>query len=855
MNTGFKKWLPILAAVAVFAIITLIFFSPLISGKVLRQGDIISHTGMSHEIAQFRDKEHTEPLWTNSMFGGMPAYQISTVYPNNWVTAIDRIIKLGLPGASGYLFLYFLCFFILLLCLEVDPWLAIAGALAYGFSSYFLIIIEAGHNTKANALAYLPAMIGGVILLYRGRFWLGFAVTALFTALEINANHLQITYYGFLFLAILAVSYLITSIRQKTLKSFVVASGLWLGATFLAILPGLNNLYMTYDYAKHTTRGKSELTITADGKSNKDNKTDGLDRNYATQWSYGLGETFTLLIPDFKGGASGSIGNNKDALKDVNPEMRQQVAQSGNAYFGDQPFTSGPVYVGIIIVLLALLGLFIIDHPIKWVLFIGTLLSFFLAWGSNFMSFTNFFMDYVPGYNKFRTVAMALIIAELTLPLLAILAIDRLLKKEWKLDDKVHLKLFKKDITLKNLFIGTVIVVAGFCLIGFVAPDMVNSFQARGEEYQITNSLRQNGASDAQINQFLAEYMPGLEAARKAIFKADALRSFLFAILAAGVVLLYLRKKLSRNLLIAAITVLILVDMWPVAHRYLNAKSFVSKSENNQNFVKSPADEAILADPTLDYRVLNLASNTFNDATTSYWHKSVGGYHAAKLKKYQELIDFHIDKEISEFYGNVNKVTGNDSLLYALMSKLDVLNMMNTRYIILSAGQGELVPLKNPAANGNAWLVRTIKTVPTADAEIQAIGNTKEVAVIRQPMADAAKIAASYNGHGSIQMKSYAPNHLVYESETNAEEFAVFSEIYYPSGWNAYIDGKATEYVCVNYLLRGMKIPAGKHTIEFKFEPAIYNTLSTVALVGSVLLVLTFVGGLYMGFRNKNKQA
>ncbi|MCE3260844.1 MAG: hypothetical protein K0S12_2485 [Bacteroidetes bacterium] len=449
MKFNYKNYIPHAAAVVIFAIITLIYFKPLFSGKELRQDDIARHKSMSKEIADFRNTNKTEPLWTNSMFGGMPAYQISTLYPGNWIGKLDNAFKLFIPLPAGYLFLYCLGFFILLLCLDVNPWLALVGGVAYGLSSYFLIILEAGHNSKANALGYLPALIGGVILLFKGRQWLGLALTTLFTAMELNANHVQISYYGYILIAFIILGYFINSVNRKQVPAFFKGLGFFLIGSLIGALPNAGNLMTTNEYGKYSSRGKSELTINyesikaarsgavgLDGNPNNPaaqrdlidhaakerhakNTTTGLDKDYATNWSYGIGETFTFLIPSFKGGASAAIGNvDEDALKKVNPDYRRQVAGS-NAYFGDQPFTSGPVYIGAIICFLALLGMFIIKNRIKWPIFFGTLLTIALAWGNNFMALTDFFMDHVPGYNKFRAVSMLMVIAELTLPLLA----------------------------------------------------------------------------------------------------------------------------------------------------------------------------------------------------------------------------------------------------------------------------------------------------------------------------------------------------------------------------------------------------------------------------------------------------
>jgi hypothetical protein len=849
--TIIKKYLPHLAAIIIFAIITLIQFSPLLSGKALEQGDIIRHKGMSQEVQDFRKTEHAEPLWTNSMFGGMPAYQVSTLYPGNWLGAIDQVFHLFLPHPSGYIFLCFIGFFILLLCLEINPWLALVGALAYGFSSYFFIIIEAGHNSKANAIGYLAPVLGGIILLMRGKYWLGFAVTALFMALELNANHVQISYYGFMLFGIVFLSYFIMAFKQKTIKPFFMGVGLFLVASLISVLPNAGSLLATYEYGNYTTRGKTELTIDASLKNNKSNVTSGLDKDYATQWSYGVGETMTFLIPDFKGGGSQAIGSaDRDALKNVDPQMREQVAQS-SAYFGDQPFTSGPVYIGAIVMLLAFLGLLIIDHPLKWALFAATLLSVMLAWGKHFMPLTNLFMDYVPGYNKFRAVSMILVIAELTIPLLAVLALDKFIKASDK-NETVKLPFVNTGIDLKKALIISFAVIGGFCLISAFLPTVTNSFIPDGEETQIVNQFKQSGATDAQIAQFLPAYLENIQKARESIFKADARRSLTFVGLAAIFLFLYLQKKLKTELFLVAISIFLVADLWPVASRYLNEKNFVSKAQYDAPPAKTPADERILEDKSLDYRVLNLSTSTFNDAATSYYHKSIGGYHGAKLKKYQEIIDFHLDKEINAFYDGLNAAAQSDSLMQIHMAKLNVLNMLNTKYVIVPT-KDAVIPIPNPQANGNAWFIKSIKTVPTADSEIVALYtvNTKREAVIQQKNKELAGVADTYANNGTITLQSYKPNDLVYQSESKDKGFAVFSEIYYPKGWNAYIDGALTPHTCVDYVLRGMEVPAGKHTIEFKFEPKVYKTGNSIAMAGSVLLLLCFGGGLFFAARKR----
>jgi len=878
MNFNFKKYLPHAVAIAVFVILTLIYFKPLLSGKELRQDDISRHKGMSKEIADFRKQNNeAEPLWTNSMFGGMPAYQISAKFPGNWLNFFDRLCKLFLPHPGGYLFLYCLGFFILLLCLDVMPWLALVGGIAYGLSSYFLIIIEAGHNSKANALGYLPALIGGVILLFRGRYWMGVVITAFFTAMELNANHVQISYYGYMIIGFIIAGYFFTSIKEKTLPVFIKALGLFLITSLIGLLPNAGNLLTTNEYGGYSTRGKTELTIKSSVKKNKGvdqagtgsaeivsdpmkeqyekNTTTGLDADYATQWSYGIGETFTFLIPDFKGGASGVIGrSNPKSLDKVDSRMKEDVGNS-NPYFGDQPFTSGPVYIGAIVMFLALLGMFIVKNSIKWPLFFVTLLTIALGWGSNFMPLTDFFMHHVPGYNKFRAVAMIMIVAELTIPLLAILAVDELFRiKNWDL--KIHLRSIKKDVKLKSLVAISGGIMVGFCLICYAAPEFVNTFQASGEEGTMVRQAIQQGAPEDRVREGVAMIMPEIEKARIDIFRSDAIRSAIFIALAFALLFLYYTNKIKREVFLVFLGFFILVDLWTVDMRYLNGASFITKQQNLENLVsKTRADEEILMDPTLDYRVLNLSVSPFSDATTSYYHKSVGGYHGAKLKKYAELIDFHLMNdngrggEINFFYQKAGKAFESDSATNALLAQLNVINMLNTRYLILPGGQGrEEMPLLNKQANGNAWFIKNLFVVADADDEILGLHklNTKTQAITTEKFNKVDKLKDTYQSEGRVKLISYQPNDLVYESESMQDEFAVFSEIYYPEGWNAYVDGELKPHISVNYVLRGMNVPAGKHKIEFKFEPKTYAMGNSIALVGSILLLITIGVGLYL---------
>lgn len=844
-----KKFTPHILAIVVFAIITVIQFNPLLKGKVINQSDIVQFRGMSKEATDYRNTHHEEPLWTNSMFGGMPAYQVSVLYPGNWLTHIDKIFHLFMPHPGGYIFMCFFGFFILLLCLEVNPWLALAGSLAYGFSSYFFIILEVGHNSKSNAIGYMAPVLGGIILLMRNKFWLGFAITTLFMALELNANHVQISYYGIMVYVLVFITYFIIAVKEKHTAAFFKGLALFILAFLIAVLPNAGNLLSTNEYGKYTTRGQTELTIGADMKSNKGNATSGLDKDYAVQYSHGIGETFTFLIPNFKGGSSGLPISyaDKDALKDVEPEFREQIG-SMSAYFGVQGSTAGPVYIGAIFVLLAFLGLFIIDHPLKWPLLVATILSMMLSWGKFFMGLTSVFMDVLPGYNKFRAVSMILVIAELTVPLLAVLALDKFIKTD-AAKTTFKLPFLAKGYELKKILLASLIVVGGFCLLGVAAPTVVNSFDKPYEEQQLASAYKDSGASDAELQQALPVIMSNLETARISIFKSDALRSLIFVLLGAAILYLYLLKKIKAQLFFIILALLFTIDMWPVGMRFLNSRSFVPKAQFDAPPQKTPADEQILMDTTLDYRVLNLTTMPFQDATTSYYHKSIGGYHGAKLKKYDELISFHLMKEVNFLSNGLNSSGVTARSIDSLTARMNTMNMLNTKYIILPARE-EPVALPNPNANGNAWLVKQVKTVANADSEIVSLysNDTKLTALIQQKNKPAS-LKDNYKAEGTITLQAYLPNHLTYKTESHADEFAVFSEIYYPKGWNAYLDGTFKPHYCVDYLLRGMELPKGKHTVEFKFEPTIYKTGNTISMIGSILVLISVVLSIYFAFR------
>ncbi|MBN2173366.1 MAG: YfhO family protein [Bacteroidales bacterium] len=804
---NFKQFIPYIVGIIIFIIISLVYLSPLLEGKKLKQDDITRHTGMSKEIVDFREKTGEEPLWTNSMFSGMPAYQISVEYNGNLVRFIDKIMMLGLPRPAGMVFLYMLGFFILLLVLRVNPWLAIAGSIAFGFSSYFFIILEAGHNSKAHAIGYMAPLLAGVILTYRGKYMVGGVLTALFMALELRAGHPQISYYLFLLLLIFGISELINAVQSKKYAPFVRSTVIVIVAGLFGVLTNISNLWATYEYGKETIRGKTELS------TELENRTSGLDKDYATQWSYGVGETWSLLVPNINGGASRPIGNNSSALDKVDPRYREYVAGSSQ-YFGNQPFTSGPVYAGAIVVFLFVYGLFLVKGRMKWWLLAGTILSVMLAWGKNFMPLTEFFLEYFPGYNKFRAVSMTLVIAELTIPLLAFLALDKAISDPKVMKKKVNIFNFKVD----PLYMAFGIT-AGITLLFALLPDVFFNFLSDQEVAAIAKQKQSNPEMATQITDFYNN----LEAARMSIFKTDAFRSFIFILLAGLVIWAFRVSKLKKGPVIALIALLVLVDMWAVNKRYLNNDNFISETKAGNLFPKTKADELILKDSDPNFRVLNLTVDPFADASTSYYHKSIGGYHGAKLRRYQELYDHQIK-------GGIN---------------MAVLNMLNTKYIIQLGDNNKPTVIPNAQACGSAWFVEEFKMVKNADEELDALSgfDPEMTAVIDERFSKyIADFKPVYDSSARIKLVEYLPNHLKYQVNISKDQFAVFSEIYYDKGWNAYVDGEPTPHIRVDFVLRGMIIPAGKHLVEFKFEPKAYYIGEKISFASSLLLILVVIG-------------
>lgn len=838
--------LPHVIIIIVFVLITVGFFTPLFKGKTIRQGDIMRHRGASQEIVEHRQKFNEEPLWTNSMFGGMPAYQISVLYKNNFVKYFDKVFTGGISNQAGYFFLYLAGFYILMMALRVNPWLGMVGAIAFAFSSYFTIIIEAGHNSKAHAIGYMAPVFAGIVLAFRGKLLLGGMLTALFLSLELAANHLQITYYLLLLVLIYGVAELIAAIKEKRLPAFAMSAAVLAGAALLAVGTNAGNILTTLEYGKETTRGRSELSIKPDGTPNTDVKTSGLDKDYATGWSYGKAETMTLLIPEFKGGASGYIGNDKKALEDVDPQMKQAVAQM-DKYWGDQPGTSGPVYAGALVMFLAVLGLFIVKGPFKWVLFLGTLLSIMLGWGKNFMPLTDFFLDYVPGYNKFRAVSMTLVIAEFTIPLLAVLAVHEIIKNRNILKESITL--FGKPVATQRMFIAAFVLTGGIALLFFLSPGSSDVYKTREAEmiaYQITQASPE--VDQARAQDYADRLLVEVGVARQQILRSDAGRSFIFILLGGLLVWFYARQRFSHWILIGGIALLVLIDMWGVNARYLGKENYVEKKEMEVPYKITPASEAILNDKSPSYRVLNLTTDTWNDANTSYFHQSIGGYHGAKLKRIQEFIEFYLSRNLNAIVGTLQS-SPSDSAISNTLSKLGTLNMLNAKYIIYNPSSP---PMLNRFALGNAWFVQDIKTVADRNEEMMETGkiDPAKTAVVEQSFNEQLSgFTPKADPSATITLKSYKANHLVYESNAASEQLAVFSEIWYPHGWKATIDGKDASVIRANYLLRALRVPAGKHTIEFRFEPSSYYTGEKISLASSLLVILLVLGGGFIEIR------
>ena len=807
-----KRFLPDAVAILVFAVISFAYFYPAVTeGRILSQHDSVAGIGAGQEGKEYLERTGERTRWTNSIFGGMPTYQMAPSYDStDMLKTVENLYHLYLPTYVWYVFVMLLGFYILLRAFNFKVWMAGLGAIIWAFSSYFFIIIAAGHIWKLITLAYIPPTIAGLVLCYRGKYLSGGLVTALFVALQIASNHVQMSYYFLFVMLFMVIAYGVMAYQQKTVPAFLKSTGVLVVAGLLGVCINLSNLYHTYEYSKESMRGKSELV-----KENSANQTaSGLERDYITQWSYGIGETFSLLVPNVKGGASVPLVANEKAMEKANPMYRNIYSQLGQ-YWGEQPGTSGPVYVGAFVMFLFVLGLFIVKGPMKWALLGATVLSILLSWGKNFMGFTDFFIDYVPMYNKFRAVSSILVIAEFTIPLLAMLALKEVVSAPTIIKER------KKDFLISFGLTG------GLALLFAIFPQVFFP--------SYVSTMEMNALQSIPADQ-LAPLLANLEEVRMSLFTSDALRSFFFILIGVNLILAYGTGKLKQTALIAALAVLCLVDMWSVNKRYLYDEQFVEKQVQTQGFQPTETDKMILEDESLDYRVLNLASNTFNENNTAYWHKSVGGYHAAKLRRYQEMIEEHISGEMSALFKAVADAEGDMEQLDA--SQFPVVNMLNTKYFIFPLQGGQTLPLPNPHAMDNAWFVNEVQYVDNANEEIEAIHglNPSETAVVDKRFEAVVKPMAS-DSTATIRLVAYEPNNLKYEVDSKTGGTIVFSEIYYP-GWRSSIDGQEVPHGRANYILRAMNVPAGKHEVEFSFDPVSLHVTENIATIALGLLAL-----------------
>lgn len=819
-------------ALIIMIIISFAYFHPdVVQGRVLQQYDMMQGAAIGQEAKAFEEATGEKALWTNSVFSGMPTFQISPSYSSNSLfNWINSLYGAFLPAPANLLVMMMLGFFILLLAFGLKWWQALIGAIAYGFSSYFIILIGAGHIWKFITLAYIPPTIAGIVLCYRGRYLLGGAIAALFAMMQLSANHVQMTYYFAFVIVGFVVAYLITAIKEKKLKQWGIATGTLAVAAVLALAANSPSLYNTYEYSKETMRGNhSELTAKEEAKSTE-NKTDGLNRDYITQYSYGGAETFTLLIPDVKGGSSQQALSEADEAKNCSSEERYYLSQLPQ-YFGGAEGTSGPVYVGAIICALFLLGCIIVRGPIKWVLITLTILSILLALGRNFMWFTDLFIDYIPMYSKFRTVESILVIAQFTMPLLALLAVKQLFeeKEPWK----------KYKVAIFASFGVTLFI----CFLGIISPSIFGSFV---------------GDAETSIKDQYPQIFIAAEQVRAAMVSSDALRSFMFIALTLGAILLYSKKKIPATLSVAIICVLVLGDLYTVGKRYLNHDSFHDKplGAEFEQFAKTPIDEQILADTTSHYRVMNIPM--FNHPAPSYHHKTIGGYHAAKLTRYQDLINRQLSTVQQYSYmpelrsDSINIPDDQQALAKELRQKYSILDMLNAKYII--GHKGELV--KNEHALGNAWWVDNVIYANNADGEMNALDtiNTATTAVADVKFKDIIGTATPKSAGDTISLTTYAPNRLTYHAKSQKGGVAVFSEIYFPWGWNVTIDDKPVEMARVNYVLRALNVPAGDHKIEMYFDPQSIHTTTTVASVAVILIYLALIAAVLLALKGKSEK-
>lgn len=802
-----KSLYPHLLALILFIVIGYAYFPALFEGKIVHQSDISSWRGAANETIQYRDKTGEEPLWTNSMFSGMPTTMISTLYKGNYLDNLYSNLFAG-PRPASYLILALFSFYLLMLAFGVRPWLAFVGSLAFGFCSYNFQIMQVGHNAKMVAIALMPMVLASVVYAFRKNKWLGAVFFGITLSFQIMANHPQITYYLAFIILFYGIAQLYKAVKAKTLPAFFKTVSLLVVAVILAAATNVNHLWPTWEYSKYTMRGGSELTL------NQTNQTKGgLDKEYATAWSYGIDETLNLLIPNFKGGASGGALS-KDSetykfLKSAGASNSEQIIKQLPLYWGSQAFTAGPMYMGAIAIFLFILGLVLIKGPMKWWIVGISLLALFLGWGRNFMFLSGFFYDYVPLYNKFRVPSMMLVVLQLTIPLLGFYTLNKIINGDF--DKKTLIKALKISLGITG----------GVCALFALLPGLAGSFTS---------------PADGQYPDWIQQYLPQ---DRKSLLSSDAFRSLAFVLLAGVVIWAWVIQKIKGQHVAIIIGLLILTDMWTVDKRYLNNDHFVQQREFNNQYQPRPVDKAILADKDPNYRVLDLSVNTFNDSHTSYHHKTIGGYSAAKLQRYQDIIDYFIFPELQILQSSTSLSTMEDNL-----SKQKVLNMLNTKYIIIPEYNA---PINNKYAYGNAWFVKDYELVNTPDEELLSLKqiDPRESAVISKDFESIIQDKGfNYDENATIELSSYAPNKLEYKTSAANEQLAVFSEIYYPKGWNVYVDGNKTDLLRADYILRAVIIPAGEHTVTFEFKPESYYIGARVSAISSSLLLLALLGGI-----------
>ncbi|KJD32750.1 membrane protein [Tamlana sedimentorum] len=803
MTFSFKKFLPHIFVLIGFVVVSLAYFTPVLQGKAIYQNDIVQFIGMSKQQTDFKAATGEETYWTNSAFGGMPTYQLGARYPHNYIKKIDLALRF-LPRPADYLFLYFLGFYVLLLVLKVDFKLAALGALAFGFSTYLIIILGVGHNSKAHAIAYMPLVLAGILLVFQKKYIGGFLLTAIAMGLELVSNHFQMTYYLMFLVVILGVTYFIDAFKKKTLPHFFKSIAILIGAVVLSIALNATNILATQEYVKESKRGKSELTILADGSAKS--VTSGLSKDYITQFSYGIAETFNLFIPRFMGGGNGENLDKDSATYEAVRKLgastteAAEFAKNAPMYWGDQPIVEAPAYIGAVVIFLFVFALFLVKGRLKWWLVGGTIFSLLLSYGKNLGFLTNFFIDYVPLYNKFRAVTSIQVILELCVPALGIFGLVRLFNNFEKEEEK-----------LKALKYATAIT-GGLALMFLLLKSSLFDFVGANDGY-----YRQN---------YGQAFVDALKADRKSIFTTDTIRSLVLVLLAAAGIFYYLKNKLKEKWLVAVFAILIVFDLVGVDRRYVNNDDFVSSIAMNKPFNANAIDNEILKDKS-HFRVFDLVSGP---SKPSYFHNSLNGYNAAELRRYSEVFEWYVSK-----------------------NNMNVLNMLNTKYIVAQDQEGNMFPYKNDEANGNAWFVETLTKVDSANDEIKLLDslNNKERAIY-SAQNTMLEVKPNYlvDSLAKIELKEVTPNYLKYESNNQNEGFAVFSEVYYPFGWKTFIDGKPVEHMRVDYVLRGLVIPAGKHSIEFKFDPDVVKTGSKITLASSILLFLLILGGIFYQFKN-----